>query len=80
MTAPAWLSPLTDRESLLLRLVAEGCQRSRIARLMNRSVGTVKADKARLYAKLGAKNDAHAVHLGYRYGLLGADVLAGGAR
>lgn len=81
MTAPAWLKPLTDREQLLLRLIAEGCQRARIARSMNRSVGTVKTEKARLYAKLGARNDAHAVHLAHRYGLLGADALTiGGAR
>jgi hypothetical protein len=44
------------------------------------SLGTVKADKTRLYAKLGARTAAHAVHLAHEYGLLAADAMAGGAR
>jgi DNA-binding CsgD family transcriptional regulator len=48
--------------------------------LTGTSLGTVKADKARLYAKLGARNATHAVHLAHEYGLLGADAMAGGAR
>jgi DNA-binding CsgD family transcriptional regulator len=84
VTAPAWLARLTDRETQILRLLADGYDGPDIARRLGTgwgtSLGTVKADKARLYAKLGARNAAHAVSLGYRYGLLGADALAGGAR
>lgn len=84
MTAPAWLAPITDRERLILQLLAEGHDRSAIARKLGTgrgtSLGTVKADKARLYAKLGARNAAHAVHLAHEYGLLGADTMAGVTR
>lgn len=84
MTAPAWLSQLTGREQRILELLADGHDGADIARHLGvglgTSLGTVKADKARLYAKLGARNAAHAVHLGHRYGLLGADALTGGAR
>jgi DNA-binding CsgD family transcriptional regulator len=84
VSAPAWLTPLTDRETLILRLLADGYDgpdiASRLGHGLGTSLGTVKADKTRLYAKLGARNAAHAVHLGHRYGLLGADALAGGAR
>lgn len=74
MTAPAWLSPLTDREQKILELLADGCERAEIASKLGTgwgtSVSTVKADMVRLYARLGARNAAHAVSLGYRYGLL----------
>ncbi|WP_433368433.1 response regulator transcription factor [Actinoplanes sp. CA-142083] len=84
MTAPAWLSPLTDREMQILRMLADGYERTEIARRLGTvrgtSLGTVKADMVKLYGRLGARNAAHAVALGHQYGLLGADALAGGAR
>jgi DNA-binding NarL/FixJ family response regulator len=80
VTAPAWLAPLTDRETQILRLLADGYDGPDIVSRLRSSLGTVKADKTRLYAKLGARTAAHAVHLAHEYGLLGADVLAGGAR
>lgn len=84
MTAPAWLAPVTDRERRILQMLADGHDGTDIARKLGTgwgtSLGTVKADKTRLYAKLGARNAAHAVHLAHEYGLLGADVMAGSAR
>jgi DNA-binding CsgD family transcriptional regulator len=79
---PAWLAGLTDRERQILQLLADGHDGPAIAQRLGRargtSLGTVKADKFRLYRKLGAVNAAHAVALGYRYGVL--DPTAGGAR
>lgn len=84
MTAPAWLAPITDRETQILRMLADGYERADIARRLGTgrgtSLGTVKADMARLYGKLGARTAAHAVHLAHTYGLLGDDVFAGGTR
>ena len=75
MTAPTWMATLTQREQKILELLADGHDRSDIARRLGAargsSLGTVKADTSRLYAKLGARTAAHAVSLGYRYGLLG---------
>ena len=84
MTAPSWLAPITDRERRILQLLADGYDGPEIARKLGTgwgtSLGTVKADKMRLYAKLGARTAAQAVHLAHEFGLLGADALAGGAR
>lgn len=84
MTAPSWLAPITDRERRILQLLADGYDGRDIARKLGSgwgtSLGTVKADKTRLYAKLGARNAANAVHLAHEYGLLRADATAGGAR
>jgi len=84
VTAPAWLAPVTDRERRILQLLADGYDGPDIARKLGSgwgtSLGTVKADKTRLYAKLGARTAAHAVHLAHEFGLLGADAMAGGAR
>jgi DNA-binding CsgD family transcriptional regulator len=62
---------LTDREIQILHMLADGHERSYIAGRLRTSLGTVKADLAALYAKLGAINAAHAVHIGHRVGLLG---------
>lgn len=65
---------ISEREQQILALVAEGLSDSEIATRLFVSRGTVKFWKARLYENLGgARNAAHAVHLGYQAGLLGVD-------
>lgn len=62
--------PLTDRELQILRLLATGAGAAEIARTLYMGLGTVKTDTSRLYGRLGARNAAHAVAIGYAQGLL----------
>lgn len=50
---PPDASPLTSREREVVQLVAEGKKTSEIARLLSRSVATVRAHKASAMRKLG---------------------------
>jgi DNA-binding CsgD family transcriptional regulator len=61
---------LTRRELDMLRHIAQGRTNEDIASRLGVSVDTVKTHLCRLYRRLGARDRAHAVHLGHRRGLL----------
>jgi DNA-binding NarL/FixJ family response regulator len=61
---------LTTREELVLVMFADGMTSSDIAAELYLSVETVRSHAGALLGKLGAKNRAHAVALGYHRGLL----------
>ena len=58
-------SRLTVREREVLRLVAEGFAAKQVARQLGISHKTVERHKTRIYSKLGAANQAAAVHLAF---------------
>jgi DNA-binding CsgD family transcriptional regulator len=62
---------LTRREAQILRMLADGYDRADIAARLRTSLGTIKADTGGLYAKLGARTAAQAVHNGHQAGHLG---------
>ena len=68
---PASPAPaLTEREYECLELVAVGHTNAEIGRRIYLSEDTVKTHLRRLFAKLGARDRAHAVHLAHLRGLL----------
>ena len=54
---------LTDREVEILTLIAEGLTNAEIAGALDCATNTIEAHKYRMFAKLGARNSAHAVAL-----------------
>jgi DNA-binding CsgD family transcriptional regulator len=52
---------LSPREGEVVALLAEGLTNAEIAKVLGCSPNTVEAHKYRLFAKLGARNAAHAV-------------------
>ena len=71
--ADTWTSyraPLTAREHAVLDLVAQGFGDKEIAELIGISTHTVNAHLRHVYAKLPAKNRAHAVAVAVRTGVL----------
>jgi DNA-binding NarL/FixJ family response regulator len=68
--APAPTESLTDRESKVLRLVAEGTTNREAARQLFISEATVKTHLLHIYAKLGVRDRAAAVAEAYRRGLI----------
>jgi DNA-binding NarL/FixJ family response regulator len=68
--ARARLDLLTDREIGVLRLVGKGLSNQEIAGELWISESTVKTHVTRLFAKLGLRDRAQAVVLGYESGLL----------
>lgn len=63
-------SPLTPRETEILRLVAEGIGNAEIAERLHLGLGTVKGHVADILAKLSASDRAHAAVTAYRRGLI----------
>jgi DNA-binding NarL/FixJ family response regulator len=63
-------APLTERESQVLRGMAEGKSNAEIGRDLYVSEDTVKTHARRLFRKLGARDRAHAVAVGFRSGTL----------
>lgn len=61
---------LSGREREVLAGIAEGRSNVEIGLLLRMSVPTVKTYLRRLYAKLGARDRANAVHLAWRRGWL----------
>lgn len=61
---------LTSRERQCLHLIAEGRTDKLIGNALFLSENTIKVHVGHLYAKLGARNRAHSVALGYETGLL----------
>ena len=69
MTAPA-APELSARQLDVLRLMAEGLTDRQIAGRLGVSPGTVASHTLELYSRLGARNRAHAVALGFRRRIL----------
>jgi DNA-binding NarL/FixJ family response regulator len=65
---------LTPRELQILTLAADGLTDAEMALRLDVAVQTVKFHVRRLYPKLGARNRAHAVAIGFHEGLLARDV------
>jgi DNA-binding CsgD family transcriptional regulator len=64
------LEPLTDRESEILNLLAEGLSNPQIAGRLKLSRNTVKFHVSSIIGKLGAKSRTEAVALALRRGLI----------
>ena len=64
------IEPLTDRETQVLSLLAEGLSNKAIAARLTISDQTVKFHVASISGKLGAHNRTEAVRLGVRRGLI----------
>lgn len=63
-------SRLTERELQVLRGMADGRSNAEIGRELYVSEDTVKTHARRLFRKLGARDRAHAVSVGFRIGAL----------
>ena len=61
---------LTPREQSVLQLVGNGLRAKEIAGVLGISAKTVENHKQRIFSKLGVQNQAHAVTLAVRGGLL----------
>lgn len=61
---------LTERERQVLQGMADGLSNKEIGKFHYIAEDTVKTHARRLYRKLGAKDRAHAVSLGYQRGIL----------
>lgn len=68
--------PPTSAQLLALDLLSRGRTVREVAEALGVSVNTAKTHVARLYARLGAVNAAHAVRLGTERGLLTDDAPA----
>jgi len=72
--------PLTARETQILAGIAGGHTNAQIGRSLYISEDTVKTHARRLFRKLGARDRAHAVALGYDQGALTTGAGGGGDR
>jgi DNA-binding NarL/FixJ family response regulator len=77
---PSWgprpeLQCLTDREVSILVLVGGGWTSKEISGKLDISPKTVENHKQRIFAKLGVQNQAHAVSVAMRQGLVTPDAL-----
>lgn len=68
---PAEARGLSPREIQVLQLVADGLRSKEIAKRLTIAEETVRTHVTNILARLGARNRAHAVALGYRCSLLG---------
>ena len=64
------IEPLTERESEVLQLLAQGLPNKQIAGSLGISEHTVKFHVSSLYGKLGATNRTEAVRIGVQSGLI----------
>lgn len=70
-TPTAALVELTEREVLVLTLVADGLSIREVASRIHLSRWTVRDELAGIRRKFGARDLAHAVAIAYRTGVLG---------
>lgn len=70
MAGPKRGDPLTEREVQVLEAFADGNDIGDVAHLLHLSENTIKSHAARIYVKLGARSQAHAVALAFRGRLL----------
>ncbi len=66
----AWVQPLTERETQVLRLVAQGCTNREIAELLHLAEGTVKNHVSQVLLKLDTRDRTRAVLRALHHGLL----------
>lgn len=66
----ALIEPLTDRESEVLQLLAQGLANKQIALSLGISEHTVKFHVSAIFSKLGANSRTEAIRLGVRQGLI----------
>ncbi len=66
----ALLDPLTEREIVVLNLVAEGFSNPEIAKQLRVSRNTIKFHVSSIIGKLGASSRTEAVTLGLKRGLI----------
>jgi DNA-binding NarL/FixJ family response regulator len=69
-TPHAATSPLSERETEILRLIAGGMGNAEIGERLHVSLGTVKTHVATILEKLGASDRAQAAVSAYRRGLI----------
>jgi DNA-binding NarL/FixJ family response regulator len=74
------LAPLTEREREVLRLVGTGHTTREISVRLGISAKTVENHKHRIFAKLGVHNQAHAVSIAMRAGVLTPGTVAASSR
>lgn len=70
VTAVAAEDELSDRESAVLRLVADGLDTAEVAEQLSFSESTIKGVLAKVMLRLDARNRSHAVALAVRAGLI----------
>lgn len=64
---------LPPRQQDVLACIAEGLNNAEIGRRLGLTERTAQTYVTTLFKELGARNRAHAVHLGYQAGLLRVD-------
>jgi DNA-binding NarL/FixJ family response regulator len=69
LTAGGRPAPLTDRETEVLALIADGLSNAEIATRLVVSEATVKTHINRIFAKIAARDRAQAVRWAYRHGV-----------
>ncbi|MDN0195043.1 response regulator transcription factor [Streptomyces sp. S.PNR 29] len=71
-TPPGWVAKLTERESEVLRHMADGLTNAEIARRMEVGPATVKTHVASVLAKTGTRDRTQAVIAAYEAGFMNA--------
>ncbi len=64
------LNPLTERESSIVRYVAEGLRNAEVAKLLSITEGTVKVQLNKIFHKIGVRDRVELAHYAYRNGLI----------
>ncbi|HEV2461202.1 MAG TPA: response regulator transcription factor, partial [Ktedonobacterales bacterium] len=72
ISAPENPEQLTERETEVLRLVAQGQSNKQIARSLNNTEQTIKTHVSRILAKLGVQSRTQATLYAIRTGLVSA--------
>ena len=63
-------NPLTERESSIVRYVAEGLRNAEVAKLLSITEGTVKVQLNKIFHKIGVRDRVELAHYAYRNGLI----------